>query len=113
MRDAVRSADQQLRQQSTATTTLPANTKVAAPPTNKERLFIHFEYHPNDIPRREIRTIYNNHCSKVFETVLDIKQTTVAYSRPKNVRDLITKAKLHQAPGREASKFYTGELSTS
>ena len=34
-----------------------------------------------------------------------------AYSRPKNIKDSMTKAKLHQAPGREASKYYSGELS--
>ena len=36
-------------------------------------------------------------------------QTTVYYSRPKNVRDYVSKAKLHQATGRENNKFYTGE----
>lgn len=79
---------------------------------NKERLFIHMEFHPNDIPRKYIRAIYDNTCKDVFESVLDIHQFTTAYSRPRNMRDLLTKAKLHQAPGKPISKYYTGELSS-
>ena len=30
-----------------------------------------------------------------------------------NIKDTITKAKLHQASGHEASKYYSGELTTS
>ena len=80
------------------------------PLTNKERLFLHFVYHRCDIPKQQVRSIYNNTCGEVFENLLDIKQLTVAYSRSTNIRESVSKAKLHQAPGREASKFYTGEL---
>ena len=80
------------------------------PLNNKERLFLHFVYHRCDIPKQQVRSIYNNTCSRVFEDLLDIKQLTVAYSRSTNIRESVSKAKLHQAPGREASKFYTGEL---
>ena len=78
--------------------------------TTKERVFLHMEYHPNDIPRKLIRTIYNQNCGELFEEKLGIKQTTIAYSRAKNLRELLTQAKLHQAPGHEASKYFTGEL---
>jgi hypothetical protein len=80
---------------------------------NKERLFIHWEYHQCDITKWEIRALYNLHLKDLVEKWLDVKQTTVCYSRPKNIRDYVTKAKLHQAPGREISKFYTGELTDS
>jgi tyrosyl-tRNA synthetase len=69
------------------------------------------EYHPNDIPKKSVRAIYEHCCKSTFEEVLDIKQTTIAYSRPPNLKDTLTKAKLHQAPGKEASKYYSGELS--
>ena len=82
-------------------------------PKNNERLFIHWEYHQCDIPKREIRALYNLHLKELVEKWLDVKQKTVCYSRPKNIRDYVTKAKLHQAPGREISKFYTGELTDS
>ena len=78
--------------------------------SSKERLFLHFEYHVCDIPKLQVRAIYNSTCKEIFERMLGIKQLTIAYSRSTNIRESITKAKLHQAPGREASKFYTGEL---
>jgi hypothetical protein len=67
--------------------------------TNKERLFVHLEYHRNDILKAKVRSLYETHCRENFETILGIKQLTVAYSRSKNIRDMVTKAKLHQAPG--------------
>ena len=96
----------------TSLPSLPSPNPTAEPElTNHERIFLHWEYHPNDIPRKNVRTIYNNTCKELFEDALGIKQTTIAYSRPKNLKDVLTKAKLYQAPGREASKFYSGELS--
>ena len=77
---------------------------------NKDTLFIHFEYHPNDIPRRRIRAIYNTCCNEVLRNTLDITKLVIAYSRPPNLKDAITKAKLHQAPGKKASQYYSGEL---
>jgi len=76
----------------------------------KDTIFIHWEYHPNDIPRRRVRAIYNNTCGELLKEDLDICNTIIAYSRPPNLKDMITKAKLHQAPGKEASKYYSGEL---
>ena len=78
--------------------------------SNKERLFLHFEFHPRDIPRKVIRAIYDDTCHETFFWLLGIKQATVAYSRPKNIRESVTKAKLYQAPGKPASKYYSGEL---
>ena len=100
MKEYILSADMKLRNP----------TPKPATPTNDARLFLHTEYHPNDLPKHELRTLYNVHCKDVFESTLGIDQVTVAYSRPKNIKDMVTKAKLHQAEGREASKFYSGEL---
>ena len=96
--------------------TVPKVPPPAAPPSetplpnNKETLYIHMEYHPNDIPRHRVRAIFNHYCQELFKDRLDITQSIVAYSRPPNIKDTVTKAKLHQAPGRNASKFYSGEL---
>ena len=79
----------------------------------KERLFLHLEFHPHDIPRKLVRSIYDYTCKDTFEKYLGIQQFTVAYSRPRNIRDLLTRAKLHQAPGKPISKYYTGELDDS
>ena len=50
------------------------------------------------------------HLKDDMEKWLDVKQTTICCPRLKNVQDYVTKAKLHQAAGRESSKYYTVEL---
>ena len=110
MRDYILDADRKLSFPSP--TTQPNNTPPTTP-SNKERLFIHMEYQPHDIPRKHVRAIYDMTCKEVFEHELGITQTTIAYSHPKNIQDLVTKAKLHQAPGKPVSKYYSGELSTT
>ena len=112
MKDYILTADAKLTEKLTTKqpTSLPIPT-TEPELTNHERIFLHWEYHPNDISRKNVRAIYNDTCKELFEDALGIKQTTIAYSRPKNLKDVLTKAKLHQAPGREASKFYSGELS--
>ena len=47
--------------------------------SNKERLFIHMEYHPINIPKRLERAPYNHHCKSTSKS-LGIHQTTIAYS---------------------------------
>ena len=39
---------------------------------------------------------------------LGISQTTVAYSRSKNIKDLLSKAKLHQTESKKVSLYYLG-----
>jgi hypothetical protein len=53
-------------------------------------LFIHWRYHPFDIQRSALRSYYN----KTLEQLLDYSKVTVAISRPKNLRDLISKTPL-------------------
>ena len=100
-------------QQETLQQTQPTHVTTEEPLTNKERVFLHFEYHKNDIPKNKVRAIYETTCKDLLSSRLGIKQLTIAYSRPKNIKDTITKAKLHQAPGREASKYYSGEQTQS
>jgi len=75
-----------------------------------KRLFYHMEFHPGDIPRHKIRQIYSKECEATFKAEIGIEQFTMAYSRPKTVGNIIAKAKLFETPGREVSKFITGEL---
>ena len=72
-----------------------------------KRLFLHIENHPCDIPRSEIRRIWEKHCHRL-EKYLGVPPMTIAYHRPKNIGDHVTKAKLFEAPGRTAS-YYMGE----
>ena len=107
MRDFILQADAKLQ------SATPSRSSQAPSLSNKERLFIHLEFHPNDISRNAVREIYDRHCKEVFEKTLGIQQVTVAYSRAPNIKETLTRAKLHQAPGKPASKYYEGELVTN
>ena len=75
---------------------------------SKNRIFLHFEFHPRDISRQKIRDIFERTClnnddhncninaipNKHGET-LNIQQATVAYTRAKNIRETVTRSKLH------------------
>ena len=91
----------------TSTTTPPDNTNEKE--KEKNRLFIHLVFHPDDISRKRIQELYEVHCGELLRTELKIANPTIAYSRPKNIGDFVTKAKLHQASG-ESSSTIMGEF---
>jgi hypothetical protein len=72
---------------------------------DEDRVFIHLQYHPRDISRGDIQQLYEKHCGPLFRQELGVGKPTIAYSRPLNIGDYITQAKLHQAPGETASKI--------
>jgi hypothetical protein len=53
-------------------------------------LFIHKIYHPNGLQSHHIRQIYDD----TLKPYLPFKKMTVAISRPTNLRDILTSAKL-------------------
>ena len=111
--------DQEVLRQvfSSALNKLFKNLEVPAPaPANApeidplERLFLHMQYHPKDIPKDEIRQIYSDVCEELFARELNIKQFTIAYSRPTTIGSVVAKSKLFEVEGQEVSKYITGEL---
>ena len=66
-------------------------------------LFLHFKFHKDGITRQQIRAEYKQHLEKLCKEDLDLEGMVVAYSRPLNIGDYVTRAKLHQAHGRSAS----------
>ena len=77
----------------------------------KNLMILHVEYHPNEIPRKKICKLWQKHCGdllskKVSEGGLGIEKTIIAYSRPKNLKDVLQSAKLHQHPGKEVSTVF-------
>ena len=72
---------------------------------SNERTFIHMEYHPNGISRRQLREAFDETCDMFTGTEAAIKQVTVAFSRPPNLKDKLTSARLHEVAGKEASTF--------
>ena len=71
-------------------------------------IILHLEYHPSDIPRKEVRRLYDQHCKELFKNLLRVQPPIIAYSRPKNIGDYVTQARLHEGPNHPASK-YLGE----
>jgi hypothetical protein len=64
------------------------------PNNNPSTLFIHWEYHPNGIQWKDIRSTYNS----ILVPHLDYKKMTVAISHPKNLRDILSKSHLRNPP---------------
>ena len=63
----------------------------------RERSFIHMEYHPNGISRQQIRQAFDETCGSFCGTRAAVDQITVAYSRPRNLRDELTSARFYPA----------------
>ena len=85
------------------------------PPANDQpdrvgRLFFHLTFHPNDMPRREIRQIFTETLEEVVREAADIEQFTVAYSKPTTIGSRIAKAAMFEVEGREVSKYLAGEV---
>ena len=55
--------------------------------------------------RLQIRAAYDEYLSSIFKAEIIVNRAilVLAFSRPKNIRDFETKAKLHQAQGQSAS----------
>lgn len=92
------------------------NPPPAPPPNNnnnnnrRQRLFFHLTFHPNDIPRREIRQIYSETMEEAVRVEADIEQFTVAYSKPTTIGSRIAKAAMYEVEGKEVSKYLAGEV---
>ena len=60
---------------------------------------MHIEYGRNDLPRKFVRSIFDLTCKEMCRDI-GIEHFTIAYSRPKNVKDLVTKSKLRMVSGK-------------
>ena len=69
-------------------------------------LILHFKYQKDDISRKLIRSIYDGHFGAYFQKDARIQRVIVIYSRPKNIGDFVSKAKLHQVPGKDTRVFF-------
>ena len=68
-----------------------------------EMICIHLQYHPEDITRRQLHQLYDDHLGQLFEQELGTQRLVIAYSRPRNIGEYVTQAKLHEAPERPSS----------
>jgi hypothetical protein len=54
----------------------------------KSTLFIHWPFHPKGLQRQHLRQLYD----KTLKNVLHFQKMQVAIPRPRNLRDVLTKA---------------------
>ena len=74
------------------------------------QLFFHQTFHPNDMPRKEIRRIYSETLEEVMRDRANIEKFTIAYSKPTTIGSKIAKAEIFQPDGKEVSKYIAGEV---
>jgi hypothetical protein len=79
------------------------------PPTKQETgatLYIHWEFHPRGIQRHQLRQMY----VRTLSHHSGFDQMIVAYSRPRNLRDLLMPTTLKEPPERPASSLFPATI---
>ena len=78
--------------------------------TSKETAIIHFVYNRCDVQRKRVREIWDETCGLLQKDVKDgglgIKRMICAYSRPRNLKDLLQRAKLHENADHRSSSYF-------
>jgi hypothetical protein len=75
-------------------------------PHMEKRLFLHWEYHPRDISRHDIRSVFNRTLGPVIATPpLRISQFTIAYHNPQSLRNCLTKTQLTEPVNHRVSDY--------
>ena len=90
---------------------IPSSSSSAKSSLAEKRVFFHYEYHKRDVSRKNIRDAYDLTCNtpdedgNSFEShptphgeEFSITKLTVAYSRPKNLRDKLVPSTLFETP---------------
>ena len=74
--------------------------------TVEQQIFLHWEYHPRDITRYELRSVYNDILAPLIAAPpLGIQRLTIAYKNPPNLRRLLTRTQLREPAGYQASLY--------
>ena len=94
------------------------NTNKSDHSCSDEVLFFHIPFHSRDISRQKIRDIYKRSCegephgynfkhmpNDTTGGTMKISQLTIAYSRPKNLRDFLYPSKLIETDKVYVSKY--------
>jgi hypothetical protein len=74
--------------------------------TVTKQTFLHWEYHPRDITRSDIRAVYNDILAPILTAPpLGIQRLTIAYKNPPNLRRLLTRTQLREPAGHRVSSY--------
>jgi hypothetical protein len=68
-----------------------------------QTMYLHWSYHPHGIQRTKLRQLYNEYLAPV----LNYDKMVIAMSRPRNLKDLLTKAALTPTTSRDATNMVT------
>jgi hypothetical protein len=72
----------------------------------QRQLFLHWEYHPRDISRHEIRAAYNTILAPLLAAPpLGVQRLTIAYRNPPNLRRYLTRTQLREPDGDRVSSY--------
>ena len=79
--------------------------------STRDRMILHSEFHPDDIQHKIVHDLWSKDCGEYLSEHIEdggigIKQTIIAYSRQKHLRDVLQKARLYQLPGKEVSSYF-------
>ena len=99
--EVTKAIDNRAQQLSVSSTTPSASN----PPSTGRQLFLHWEFHPNDISRQQIQKAYRETLGPVLENKLGVDKLTIAYSNPPNLRRLLTKTQLKEPEGERVSSL--------
>ena len=79
-----------------AAMTLDSTVSTTTKPKHEDStLFIHWRHHPKGLQRHDIRSIYNT----TLQPHLDFANTTIAISRTKNLKDILSRTALSMPDG--------------
>ena len=77
--------------------------------------FLHVQFHPFQIPRKEIQAAFHSTCAAILRTArsdnediyecLGVKRLVVAQSRAPNLRDRLCRTRLSLPEGKRASDY--------
>ena len=79
--------------------------------STQDQMILHSEFHPDDIQHKIVHDLWSKDCGEYLSEHIEdggigIKQTIIAYSRQKHLRDVLQKARLYQLPGKEVSSYF-------
>ena len=80
LQDLFLSSYERIQSKAPSRAELAASLGTAPQTRQSKRLFFHLEHHPCDLPRRQIRKLYEEECEARLESRLGIEEFTVARS---------------------------------
>jgi hypothetical protein len=76
---------------------IDANPTTKAAKNQSSTLFIHWQYHPHGLQRSDLRSCYE----ATLKQTLNYDKVMIAISRPKNLRDILSKTTLELPNNRD------------